>query len=160
MSEDAPKLLTVADYRRAARARLDRMTWDYYRSGADGEETLRENRRAYGRWQIWPRVLVDVSERQLATTVLGVPVSMPILVAPTAYQRLACDDGERATARAAAAAGTVMCVSTLATVALEDVAAASPVAPRWFQLYVHKDRALTARLVARAAAAGYRAIVV
>ncbi|MDB4968225.1 MAG: (S)-2-hydroxy-acid oxidase [Myxococcales bacterium] len=157
---DVSKLLTLADFRRLARARLEPMTWDYYRSGADGETTLRENRRAYGRWQIWPRVLVDVSERPLATTVLGTPVSMPVLVAPTAYQRLAHDDGERATARAAAAAGTVMCVSTLATVALEDVAAAAPGAPRWFQLYVHKDRALTQRLVERAAAAGYQAIVI
>jgi isopentenyl diphosphate isomerase/L-lactate dehydrogenase-like FMN-dependent dehydrogenase len=157
---DAPKLLTLADYRRAARARLDRMSWDYYRSGSDAEGTLRENRRAYARWQIWPRVLVDVSERRLATTVLGTPVTMPVLVAPTAYQCLACEEGERATARAAAAAGTLMCVSTLATVPLEEVAAAAPDAPRWFQLYVHKDRALTERLVARAAAAGYRAIVV
>jgi isopentenyl diphosphate isomerase/L-lactate dehydrogenase-like FMN-dependent dehydrogenase len=157
-SATAP-LLTLADYRRAARARLDPLTWDYYRSGADAEVTLRDNRRAYQRWRIWPRMLVDVTTRHLSTTVLGAPVAMPILVAPTAYQRLAHSDGERATARATAAAGTLMCVSTLATVSLEDVAAAAPGAPRWFQLYVHKDRELTRTLVERAHVAGYGAIV-
>src|SRR5262245_48229601 len=98
------ELRTLADFRRAARACLPRLAWDYYRSGADAQSTLRDNRRAFARWQLWPRVLVDVSERTLATTVLGTPVSMPVLVAPTAYQKLAHPDGELATARAAAAA--------------------------------------------------------
>src|SRR5881397_3316406 len=98
-ADDAP-LLTLADYRRAARRRLDAMTWGYYRAGADAEVTLRDNRRAFGRWQIWPRVLVDVAARDLSTTVLGTPLSMPVAIAPTAYQRLAHPDGEAATARA------------------------------------------------------------
>lgn len=152
-------LLTLDDYRRAARKLLPTMTWDYYRSGADGQTTLRANRRAFARWQIWPRVLVDVSVRELATTVLGTRVTMPVLVAPTAYQKLAHADGEVATARAAAAAGTIACLSTLATTSLEEVAAAVD-APRWFQLYVHKDRGLTRALVERAHAAGYGALVV
>src|SRR3954469_16114333 len=108
------KLLTIGDYRRAAEGKLSPMAWRYFRSGADGEETLRENVRAFRRWQIWPRVLVDVSERDLSTTVLGAATSMPVLIAPTAYHKLAHPDGELATARGAAAAGVIYCVSTLA----------------------------------------------
>lgn len=156
---DEEKLLTLADFRRAARRRLPTMAWDYYCSGADAQTTLRDNRRAFSRWQIWPRVLVDVAARELSTTLLGTPVSMPILVAPTAYQKLAHPDGEPATARAAAAAGTIAVISTLATVSLEEVATAAA-GPRWFQLYVHKDRELTRALVERAHAAGYGALVV
>jgi 4-hydroxymandelate oxidase len=152
------RMLTVDDFEQAARAALPKMAYDYYRSGADDERTLRENRRAFRRWEIWYRVLVDVSRRELATTVLGAAVESPILIAPTAYHRLACPEGELATARAAAAAGTIHVLSTLATTRLEDVAAASP-GPKWFQLYVHKDRGLTRSLVERAQAAGYRALV-
>lgn len=152
-------LITLADFRRAARRRLPKMAWDYYRSGADAQATLKANRRAFARWELWPRVLVDVGERPLGTTVLGTPVSMPVLIAPTAYQKLAHPDGELAVARAAAAAGVVYCVSTLATTSLEEVARAAD-GPRWFQLYVHRDRGLTRALVERAHAAGYRALVV
>ncbi|TKC99689.1 alpha-hydroxy acid oxidase [Polyangium fumosum] len=151
-------LLTVRDFERAARAALSAMAYDYYRSGADAERTLRENLRAYRRWQIHSRVLVDVSRLTLETEILGAPVSMPILVAPTAYHKLAHPEGELATARAAARAGTIFTVSTLATTSLEDIARASK-GPLWFQLYVHKDRELTRSLVERAEAAGYRAIV-
>ena len=159
-SVQASSLVTVDDYESAARERLAPMAYDYYRSGADEEHTLRRNREAFSRYEIWYRTLVDVATPRLATTVLGDDVAFPILVAPTAYHRLACAEGERATSRAAAAVGTIYCASTLATTTLEDVAAAAPNAPRWFQLYVHKDREFTARLVARAKAAGYRAIVV
>jgi isopentenyl diphosphate isomerase/L-lactate dehydrogenase-like FMN-dependent dehydrogenase len=152
------RLLTLDDFEAAAAAVLPRMAHDYYRSGADDERTLRENRRAFRRWEIWYRVLVDVAERSLGATLLGAGVSAPILIAPTAYHRLAHPDGELATARAAAAAGSLYVVSTLATTRLEEVAAASP-APKWFQLYVHKDRGLTRSLVERAEAAGYLAIV-
>ena len=136
------KLLTLGDYRRAAREKLSPMAWRYFRSGADAEETLRENVRAFSRWQIWPRVLVDVSERDLSTTLLGAPTSMPVMIAPTAYHKLAHADGELATARGAAAAGVVFCAATLATTSLEEVAAATA-APKWFQLYVHRDAGLT-----------------
>jgi 4-hydroxymandelate oxidase len=158
VSEPPPKLLTLGDYRRQARARLSRMTWDYYRAGADAQVTLRANRNAYRRWEIWYHVLRDVSRLQLSTTVLGTEVPFPVLVAPTAYQKLAHPDGELATARAAAELGTVFVLSTLATTSIEDVAASSN-GPRWFQLYVHKDRGLTRSLVERAEAAGYRALV-
>jgi 4-hydroxymandelate oxidase len=159
MSGGGDKLLTLGDYRRAARRMLSPMAWRYYSSGADGQRTLRDNVRAYRRWQLWPRVLVDVAERDLSTTVLGVPSSMPVMIAPTAYHKLAHADGELATVRAAAAAGVIACVATLATTSLEDAAAATA-APKWFQLYVHRDAGLTRDIVARAAAAGYRALVV
>lgn len=152
--------VTVDDFEAAARARLSPMAYDYYRSGADEEHTLRRNRDAWSDFELWYRALVDVAKPRLATSVLGTEVSSPILIAPTAYHLLADDGGERATARAAAAAGSLYVASTLATTSLEDVAAAAPGAPRWFQLYVHKDRDFTARLVARAKAAGYGAIVV
>ena len=152
--------VTIDDYEEAARARLSTMAYDYYRSGADEEHTLRRNRDAWTEYAIWYRALVDVGAPRIATTVLGANVSSPILIAPTAYHILAHADGERGTARAAAAAGTLYVASTLATTSLEDVAAAAPAAPRWFQLYVHKDREFTAKLVARAKAAGYGAIVV
>lgn len=151
-------LICIPEFEKAARAALSRMTWDYYRSGADAERTLRENVRAYRRWEIHYRVLVDVSQRDLSTSILGIPVSMPILIAPTAYHRLAHPDGELATARAAAEAGTIYTLSTLATTSIEDVARVSR-GPLWFQLYVHKDRELTQSLVARAEAAGFQAIV-
>lgn len=159
MADEDDKLLTLADYRRAARGALSATAWRYFRSGADAEQTLRENVRAYSRWQIWPHVLVDVAERDLSTTILGAPSSMPVMIAPTAYHKLAHPDGELATARAAAAAGVVMCAATLATMSLEEIAATTA-APKWFQLYVHRDEGLTAAVVARAHAAGYRALVI
>jgi len=152
--------VTVDDFEALARERLSPMAYDYFRSGADEEHTLRRNRDAFARYALWYRTLVDVGAPALGTTVLGTPVATPILVAPTAYHALAHEDGERATARAAATCGTIYCASTLATTSLEEVAAAAPDAPRWFQLYVHKDRAFTARLLERARAAGYRAIAV
>jgi 4-hydroxymandelate oxidase len=104
-------------------------------------------------------VLVDVSNRDLSTTVLGTPVSMPVLVAPTAFHKLACEAGELATVRATAAEGTVMCLSSLSNTRVEEVCAAGAGSPVWFQLYVYRDRAATAALVARAEAAGASAIV-
>jgi 4-hydroxymandelate oxidase len=150
-------LLTVRDFERAARRRLSRGAYDYYRSGADGERTLRENVRAFERWTFHPRVLVDVAERELSVELLGARLASPIGAAPTAFHKLATPDGEAATARACAATGTLMVVSMLATTTLEDVAAASQ-GPKWFQLYVHKDRGLTRSLVERAKAAGYLAL--
>jgi len=152
------RLLTVADYERAAKRRLTKTAYDYYRSGADAERALARNERAFEDFVIWYRALVDVSHRELRTSVLGIDVALPILIAPTAYHKLAHPDGELATARAAAVKGTVHVVSTLATTPLEEVAAAAT-GPKWFQLYVHKDRALTQGLVERAEAAGYDGIV-
>jgi isopentenyl diphosphate isomerase/L-lactate dehydrogenase-like FMN-dependent dehydrogenase len=121
---------------------------------------LRENVAAFGRWVLRPRMLVDVSQTTAVTSVLGTEVSFPALVAPMAFQGLAHPDGERATARGAAAAGTIMCLSTLSTVSLEEVAGAAPEGKRWFQLYWGPDRTKVQDLLERAAVAGYRAIVV
>jgi len=140
-----------------ARAKVPRPAFDYIAGGADDEVSLRSNREAYGKWALRPRVLVDVSSCDTSATVLGQRVSMPILVAPTAFHGLVHPDGEIGTARGAAAAGTIMVVSAIATRTMEEIAAAVA-APRWFQLYVWKDREVTAELVKRAARAGYRAI--
>lgn len=152
-------LVTIDDYEAVARERLSKTAYDYYRSGADEEHTLRRNRDAYADYAIWYRTLVDVSAPALATRVLGSEVRTPILVAPTAYHRMAHADGELASAAGTADAGSLFVASTLATTSLEDVAQIAPTSPKWFQLYVHKDRDFTQRLVERARAFGYRAIV-
>jgi 4-hydroxymandelate oxidase len=151
------ELITLDDFEEAAQALLPRMIFDYFAGGAGDEWTLRENRRAFDRWVLRPRVLADVSEIDLSVSVLGERLPFPILLAPTAFQRMAHPDGELATARAAASLDTIMVLSTIATVSLEDVAATG--ARRWFQLYVLKDRDLTAELVKRAHASGYSALV-
>jgi 4-hydroxymandelate oxidase len=142
-----------------ARGLLDRAVYDYVAGGADDEHTLADNIVAWQRLRLRPHVLRDVSAVSMETTVLGRPVSMPVLIAPSGFQRLFHDEGERATARAAADAGTVMTVSTMASLPLEEVAAAAPDAPRWFQTYLFSDRGLSARIVDRAVAAGYQALV-
>jgi isopentenyl diphosphate isomerase/L-lactate dehydrogenase-like FMN-dependent dehydrogenase len=152
-------LVNVADFEEAARERLDGGAYGYFAGGAGDEHTLRANVAAFGRWELRPRVLVDVSSVTTVTTVLGQEVEIPVLVAPTAFQRLAHPDGELATARAAAAAGTVMCASTLASVSPAELAAAAPGAPQWFQLYWSQDRGFTKELVESVAEAGFRALV-
>jgi isopentenyl diphosphate isomerase/L-lactate dehydrogenase-like FMN-dependent dehydrogenase len=156
----AEELLNVRDYERAAEERLDPAAFGYIVGGAGDEWTMRENLAAFERWVLRPRMLVDVSEVTTATTVLGTETSLPVLVAPTAYQRMAHPDGELAMARGAAAAGAVNCLSTLATATIEEVAAAAPEAARWFQLYWSRDRDAVQDLVERASAAGYGALVV
>src|SRR5436190_7361121 len=151
--------LNVWDYERIFEETLDAGAFGYFAGGADDEVTLRDNVAAFRRWRLRPRMLVDVSASSIETTVLGTPVSMPLVVAPTAFQRMAHPDGEPATSRAAAAAWTIMTVSTLATTSLADIAAAAPGAPRWFQLYWFKDEGVTRALVEQAVDADYRAIV-
>src|SRR5439155_26953218 len=104
--------LNVHDYETLARERLDENAWEYFRGGAGDESTLRENLAAFARWKLRPRVLVDVSSIDTSTTVLGTRIAAPILVAPVALQRFAHPEGEAATARAAAGAGTIMVLST------------------------------------------------
>ena len=154
------ELLNVEDYERAAEERLEPGAFGYIAGGANDEWTLAENRAAFARWVLRPRMLVDVSSVTTATRVLGVELSFPVIVAPTAFQRMAHPEGEEAMARGAAAAGTAMCLSTVATATLEDVAAAAPSAARWFQLYWSEDREVVRDLVGRAEAAGYLAVVV
>jgi 4-hydroxymandelate oxidase len=149
----------LAELERGARERLEPGAYDYFAGGTDDELTMAANPAAWRRLRLRPHVLRDVGEVSTATTVLGAPVSLPVLVAPVAYQRLAHPDGELASAAGAAGAATLMVLSTNATVSLEEVAAVAPEAPRWFQLYVYRDRRVAADLVRRAAAAGYRAVV-
>jgi 4-hydroxymandelate oxidase len=150
--------VNVMDFERIARERLSPLAWDYYASGANDEITLRENRSAFDRLALHYKVLVDVSARSLRTRVLGHEVSMPLLLAPTAFHRLAHPDGELATARAAGAAGTIMILSTLSNTRIEDVVAAAS-GPVWFQLYVYRDRRVTQGLVERVEAAGCQGLV-
>ena len=143
----------------AARERLDRGVYDYVAGGADGELTLADNLAAWRRLRLRPRVLRQVTAVDPTATVLGVPLGSPVAVAPTGYHALLHPEGEAATAAGAAAAGSLMVVSTQSNRTVEEVAAAAPEAPRWFQVYVHADRGFTEELVGRAAAAGYRALV-
>jgi isopentenyl diphosphate isomerase/L-lactate dehydrogenase-like FMN-dependent dehydrogenase len=155
---DGSSLLTVDDYERAAGERLPPDVRAYIAGGAGDERTLAENRRAFERYVLRPRFLRGAHEPDLGTEVLGERISMPILVGPWAYQRIAHPDGELATARASAEAGTVMVVSSTAVEILEDVARASAGA-KWWQLYLAEDRGFTEQMLARVVAAGYRAIV-
>ena len=158
MSDSEP--VSVADYERMVEGVLDAGTLGYFAGGAGDERTLADNVDAFRRWHLRPRVLVDVSDVTTAATVLGAEVSMPILVAPVAFQRLAHADGEKGMARAAAAAGTVMCLSTIATARPREVAEAAPGGRRWFQLYCFKDRAVTSALMQEAVESGFEAIAV
>jgi isopentenyl diphosphate isomerase/L-lactate dehydrogenase-like FMN-dependent dehydrogenase len=151
-------VINVADYVEEARRIVPENVWCYFEGGAMDEVTLRANVAAYGRWRFRPRMLVDVSELDLRTTLLGTEVAMPLGIAPFAMQRLLAPDGEQATARAAAAAGTLLTVSTLTTCSHAEIAAAGS-GPRWFQLYVLRDRGRTLEHIAEARESGYSALV-
>ena len=154
-----PAFLDLAALEARARQELGEDVYDYYAGGAETETTLGEATPAWRRWRLRPRVLRGISEVRLGTSLLGTEVGTPIGVAPWAYQAMAHPDGERGTARGAAAAGALMTVSTSATTALADVAAVEPAAPRWFQLYRLHSPAHTDDLARRAGDAGYRALV-
>lgn len=151
-------MLTVADVHDVAERRLDPVHYDFFAGGAGEERTVAANTEAFDRYRLLPRVLRGVGRRTLAVDLLGAPLSMPVLLSPTAFHRLAHPDGEVATARAAAAARTVMILSMAATRTVEDVAATG--VRLWFQLFVQPDRAFTERLVRRAERAGCAALVV
>jgi isopentenyl diphosphate isomerase/L-lactate dehydrogenase-like FMN-dependent dehydrogenase len=159
LTEPARPPVNLDEYERLAEATLDPGAFGYFAGGAGDERTVAGNRAAFGRWALCPRVLVDVGAVSPATRVLGEPVSLPVLVAPTAFLRVAHPDGEAGVARAAAAAGTIYCLSTLATTSPAEVARAAPGGRRWFQLYCYRDRGITRSLVEQAAAAGFEAIV-
>jgi 4-hydroxymandelate oxidase len=151
------QLVSVHDYEDAAAGRLDEGALGYFAGGAGDERTLRDNVEAYAGYQLRPRVLVDVGACTTQTTVLGHTISMPLLVAPVAFQRLAHPDGEPATARGARAAGTIMCLSTIATSSPAEVAETG--AQRWFQLYAMRDEGLTRELIAQARDQGFTALL-
>jgi isopentenyl diphosphate isomerase/L-lactate dehydrogenase-like FMN-dependent dehydrogenase len=151
---------TLAEYEREALARMSPEALGYIEGGAGDEVTLADNVAAWRRWALRPRMLVGASGCNPAVTVLGVRRPHPVMVAPTAFQRLAHPDGEVAIARAAAATGTVMCVSTFASAGAATVAEAVPEVARWFQLYALTDRGATRALIEDAARGGYEALVV
>ncbi|HTK11729.1 MAG TPA: alpha-hydroxy acid oxidase [Ktedonobacteraceae bacterium] len=150
--------ISLRDYEKFAEEAMEASTWDFFRGGSDDEVTLRANCDAFQHWRLRPRMLVGGEPCDYRTTVLGTPVSMPILVAPTAYHCLAHPEGECETARGTGAAGTLLAVSTHATRTLEEVAQAAT-GPLWFQLYVYKERNISEALIRRVEEAGYRALV-
>ncbi len=152
------KPINLLEYESLAKQHLDKMALDYYASGALDEKTLIENRSAFDRYKILPKMLRGVSQRDLSTTILGQSLSAPILIAPMAFQCLADTRGELATATAAVKLDLGMVLSTLSTKSLEEVANYGE--KLWFQLYIHRDRNLTRTLVERAEKAGYQALCV
>jgi 4-hydroxymandelate oxidase len=150
----------ASDLEAAARARLPQAVFDYISGGSEDESTMRANVAAWEQMELWPHVLRDVANVSTATSVLGRPVTTPVVASPTAMHRLMHPEGELATARAAARAGTVFVVSMTATTSLEAIAAEIPEGRRWLQLYMQTDRGLTRELCRRAAAAGYEALCV
>ena len=152
--------VSVAELEQTAIAAMEPKAANYVGAGAGSEDTIRANAAAFRRWRTVPRMLRDVAERDLSTTVLGTAMPAPLLLAPIGVQAILDPDGELATARAAAAVGVPMIASTNSHFTMEEIAAAGgPEAPRWFQLYWPNDRELAASFVGRAEAAGYGAIV-
>jgi L-lactate dehydrogenase (cytochrome) len=157
---EAPAIpVAVADLERAAEAAMEERAANYVFACAGGHGTMDANRAAFERRRIVPRMLRDVSVRDLSTTVLGTAMPAPLLLAPIGVQKVVHPDGELATARAAAALGLPMIARTNSHFTLEEIAEAGGDAPRWFQLYWPNDRELAASFVARAEAAAYSAIV-
>ncbi|HXN98084.1 MAG TPA: alpha-hydroxy acid oxidase [Candidatus Acidoferrales bacterium] len=157
ISAACPDAICVADFELLAKAKMPAMAWEYVTAGAGDEITVRWNQEAFQRIRLKPRVLVDVSKLDTRVTLFGEEHAFPILLAPTAAQKLMHADGELATARGAGATGTAMVLSCFAGTSLEDVAAVAK-SPLWFQLYVQPDHGFTRALVQRAEAAGYRAL--
>lgn len=151
------RIVNVSDAEVLARRRLPRPIYDVVAGGAGDEISLRANRAAFDAIELRPRVLVDVTERDLSTTVLGQQISMPVLVAPVGFQRMLHRDAELASARAAHAHGVTFCCNTISTFPLERVAAETP-GDKWFQIYLPHERSEAEQLVDRAERAGYSAI--
>jgi L-lactate dehydrogenase (cytochrome)/(S)-mandelate dehydrogenase len=152
------RAFSIADLRRLARTRLPRLVFDFIDGGSGDEATLRENRRSFDHWLLMPRVGIDVSDRSLATEILGRPASLPLILAPTGLAGLFWPGGEIHAIRAAVAAGIPFCLSTNSIASMEEVAQAVPDCERWFQLYMLKDKALLEGMIDRAWEAGYRVL--
>jgi 4-hydroxymandelate oxidase len=151
--------LNLNELEEEAQKLLPKMPFDYFAGGANDEITLRANKNAWQKKSLLYKVLVDVSKRDLSTTVLGQKIPMPLLIAPTAFHRLAHPEGEIATIKAASQAGIIMTLSSLSNTTIEDVAAHAN-GNLWFQLYVYKDRGLMRSMVERAEESGCKAIMV
>jgi 4-hydroxymandelate oxidase len=156
-SNDPLPVADLMQFEPLARQRLSQMAYDYVRSGGADEITMRENRLAFERLRLSPRVLSDVSQLDTRISLFGTEHEHPIMLAPIAYHRLYHREGERGTAQGAGAAGAVMVVSTFTTTAIDEIARNTQ-APIWFQLYVQRDRAFTKDMVQRAVGAGCKAV--
>ncbi len=160
LSGERPELsVSIAELERQALDALPERTAGYVWAGAGSEDTMAENSEAFRRWRIVPRMLRDVAERDLSTTVLGTTMPAPLMLAPIGVQKIVHDDGELASARAAAALGVPIVASTASHYTMEEIAEASGDGPRWFQLYWPNRSELAESFVRRAEAAGYGAIV-
>ncbi|KAH7943409.1 hypothetical protein HPB52_007812 [Rhipicephalus sanguineus] len=158
--EQDDTVVTIDDIQRLGEARLDDATRSYIASGADREQTLKENTAAFSRLRFRPRSLVDVSKIHTATTVLGRRISFPVGFSPSAAHMIAHADGEFGTAQAARDAGTVMIVSAMSTASLEDIRASAPDCLLWQQMYIFRNHSLTESMIRRAEYQGFGAIVV
>lgn len=150
--------INIAELRDAARKRLPKTIFEFVDGASQDEITLRANRADFERYAFRTRVLTDVSNRDLSTTILGTPAAFPLVLAPTGLAGVLWRRGELAASRAAHAAGVPYCLSTMSTCTVEQIAEASEVA-RWFQLYVLRDRGLTKAFIERAKASGCKALV-
>jgi len=150
---------SVDDLRRIARRRLPRGVFDYVDGAAEDERTLARNTAGYAALEFRPRVLRDVGKVDTSCILLGRPLPLPLILAPTGFTRIVSPDGELAVARAAAAAGLPYTLSTMGTRTIEEVAATAD-GPKWFQVYVWRDRALVKDMLQRAQAAGYEGIMI
>ncbi len=159
MDEAAGGFLTLSDLEEAASRKVSAPAWAYVQGGAGDECTLRANLEAFQRRTLRPRVLVDVTKLDLTTTILGEKVSVPFYVTAAASQGILHSDAEAGTAKAASEANVLAMFSTLSSLSLENIAKAAPKGPRWFQLYLQPDFAVTRKLVERAEKAGYTALV-
>lgn len=153
------QMFSIEDFRKEARRRLPRMVFDLVDGGAEEENTLRLNRRAFDRVTFRPRVLVDVSSRNMDTTVLGTKISLPVMLAPAGASRLVAREGELAVARAAGEAGTIFALTTGSNFTIEEVAQVAT-GPLWFQLYMWRNWEVTRSLVQRARNAGYQVLCI
>lgn len=160
MSADEPAgFSTLTDLEEAASRKADRMAWAYIQGGSGEEWTIKANRDAFHRRTLRPRVLVNVENLEFGTTLLGTKVSAPFYISPTASQGLVCKEAEAATSKAAGKSHVMAGFSTLSSISLEEISTAAPQGPKWFQLYLQPEFAVTKRLVERAQNAGYKAIM-
>lgn len=157
--EKKMSLVCVADFEKRASEIIPLNALDYYRSGAGDENSLKLNKKCFDKLRIRPRCLRDVSNRTTSCEILGLNLELPVGISPTAMQKMAHPEGERANARAVGNAGSIFILSTIATSSIEEVAEAAPDTNKWFQLYIYNDRELTKRLINRAEAAGFKALV-
>uniref|UniRef100_H2YF76 (S)-2-hydroxy-acid oxidase n=1 Tax=Ciona savignyi TaxID=51511 RepID=H2YF76_CIOSA len=152
--------ICVKDYEELAKEKLPKAVWDYYSSGANNEQTLLDNQQAFTRYRLRPHVLIDVSQVDLSSSVLGSTIDFPICIASTAMNKMAHPSGETAVVKAAEALNIGFMQSTWSTTSIEDVTAAAPNALKWMQLYIYKDREVTKQLVQRAERLGYKGFFV